>query len=267
MTSRAARGRAVTGCVAAVLAAACVSQAEGTREAWEIPIGSEHVRSFPAEFIPGFYTYTALAVKGRAHAILVVPVHLYIERKREAKARETEPSHREQGGRYVFLLDRKTGRVESLTRDQFLELELLEEDLPAERPSAYPQLQRAGAQPRFVLPMRRGGTELVAAESLDSEEKTRLTFGLPSLIPFMGRQNFFERTTFYSGTVYLEIFDTRRPLRPLVQLKQRFRGRTSVPLASESAAWVQGAEVPSLVLTDPGEPGRWQPCFLLVSAG
>ncbi len=236
----------------------------GSTAAWEIPIGADRAQVFAATaFVPGFYSYTAVAVAGRAHEVLVVPVHLHLERSRpdpQPRSRAPDPSQRLP----VFALDRTSGGVARLTRGQFLERETLAEDLPQELASRHPELALAGSRSQYAVARPEGDRAYVAAESWESEERSRLTFGLPSLIPFMGRQEFFERRTFHSGTRFLEVFDSARPQVPVIRFSQRFRNHTTVPLASEFAAWVQGAAEPVLVLVDPGEPRRRAARFYVV---
>ncbi len=258
----------VAGLLAALLVlTAARSEAGQESDPWEVPIGAEHVRAFPAPFIPSSYSYTAVAVREDPQRILVVPFHLYLQRPPEFAAQPDSPAEPPaRASRPVYRLDRRTGRVTTLTLAEFRETPTLREDVSLRRASAAPLLRRAGSRSREVLTIRRGNRELAAAGSWDSQEETRTTFGIPSPMPFLGRQHFFEDRSFHSGTVFLEVFDAARPHEPLVQLRQRFRDHPSVPLPSNSFAWVKGADPPMLVVVDPGEPrGGREPAFLLVT--
>jgi hypothetical protein len=86
--------------------------------------------------------------------------------------------------------------------------------------------------------------------------KKKTTFGIPSPMPFMGRQKFFETSTYYSGEVFLEVFDKEIPLKPIAQFKRNFRNLYVAPVYDMPAAWVQGAETPLLIVVEKGIPEK-----------
>ena len=101
---------------------------------------------------------------------------------------------------------------------------------------------------------QRKGKEFISAASCDSTTTEKTSFGIPSPIPFMGRQKFFESRTYHSGETYLEVFDKEKPLKPIVQFKRNFQNLTAPPVFGTTAAWVQGAEKPLLVFVDKEKP-------------
>ena len=68
----------------------------------------------------------------------------------------------------------------------------------------------------------------------------------------MGRQKWFEKETYYSGTIFLEVFDKERPLKPIVQFKKSVRNLDILPQLDQTVEWTQGAEHPFLVIVERG---------------
>ena len=109
-----------------------------------------------------------------------------------------------------------------------------------------------------MTPFKRNGKEFVVTASLDGKSTKKTTFGMPGIIPFMGRQKWFEKETYYSGTIFLEVFDKAQPLTPIVQLKKRIRNLERLPDINAMAAWTQGAEQPLLVIVEKGNSRKNQ---------
>ena len=74
----------------------------------------------------------------------------------------------------------------------------------------------------------------------------------------MGRIKFFKTGTCYGGTVFLEVFDKERPLKPIVQFGRKFRNFDVAPVFDMPAAWVQGAETPLLIVVEKSVPEKGQ---------
>jgi hypothetical protein len=155
-------------------------------------------------------------------------------------------------GAYVFVLNTKTEKISLMPFDQFMELKAVSEQFESPRLDAYPQMNTGGKMVDWpeMVSVRNREKAFVAAVSFDAKVREKTTFGIPSIIPFMGRQKFFEKDTFYSGVVFLELFEREKYDVPLVQLKKRFKSFKSYPGFSDLALWVQGAGRPVLILIE-----------------
>lgn len=220
--------------------------------ALEITDGAEYVRIFQTDFIPESYFYPALSVKGREHEILVFPGRL--DQPLDSAVR-WQPQGRPPGI-YVFMLDMKSGEVSLLTLDSFIKRETIKEDFKRAFCTSYPELSYTGKKTGYALMNLKNGRKFIAATSCNTKTKKKTTFGIPSPLPFMGRQRFFESIEYHSGTVFLEVFDKERPLKPIVRFKQVFRDLEVPPLYGINAEWVQGAEKPLLILVEKGIPEK-----------
>ena len=114
----------------------------------------------------------------------------------------------------------------------------------------------AGSDVGMATVYQQNGRELIAVSSANSKENKKTSFGIPSIIPFMGRQKFFETKTLYEGTLYLEIFETSQATEPLVQLEQTFKNFLYSPVYGQSPQWVQGSEEPILIFIEHVNPTR-----------
>jgi hypothetical protein len=234
--------------ILAMLLAASVCHAEPEETGpWEISVGADSVISFQPEYVPTADYCYGFTVTGRPDEAFVSPVLPGKESLAEHWQPEGKPP-----GIYVFVLDLKTGQVELMAWERFLELDRIEEDASRKWSSDYKDLACQGKTERdvWVFPIQINGKELVAATSFDSKKKVKSTFGIPSIIPFMGRQKWIEKKTTFSVTLFLEVFDRENPSTPLVQFKKRFHNHAHHATVSNLAAWVQGAEPPLLVVME-----------------
>lgn len=234
--------------IISMLLAASVCYAGPKGGQWEISEGAECVLTFEPEYIPYSTYYFAFAVVGRPDEIIVSPRHPDYQ---PGSSEHWRPKDRPLG-MYVFVLNRKSGKVSLMAVDRFLQLAIVTEVFHKELLSAYPELNYGGQPDYFyrVIPIQKNSKEFVLAASLDGKRKNKTTFGIPSPIPFMGRKNFFEKETYYSGTILLEVFDKERPLKPIVQFKKSVRNLERLPDIDEMARWTQGAEQPFLVIVE-----------------
>ncbi len=228
---------------------------------WEISMGADYIQTFQTEYIPHSSDYPAFALRGRPNEIIVFPGRLDVplESLTSWKPRELPL------GIYVFVLDIKSGEVSLLTFDWFLKQETVKEKFQRKFCSKYPELSYKGKNTGYAVMNQRKGREFIVAASCNSTTKKKTTFGIPSPMPFMGRQKIVETRTYYSGTIFLEVFEKERPLRPIVQFKQNFRNLSVAPVYGTTAAWVQGAETPLLIFVEKGIPekGRKGKIFLI----
>lgn len=160
----------------------------------------------------------------------------------------------------------KSGKVNLSSLDWFLAQETVKENFRRKFGSKFPELRYKGKETGYAVANRKKGKEFVVATSCDSTAKKKTSFGIPSPIPFMGRQKFFETRTTYSGTVFLEVFDRKTPLKPIVRFEKNFRNLNVAPVYGTTAEWVQGAETPLLIfvektLPETGKKGK----FLLIT--
>ena len=218
---------------------------------WEISQGADCVLTFQPEYIPYSTYYFAFAAVGHPDEIIVSPRHPDYQ---PGSSEHWQPKGRP-SGMYVFVLNLKSGKVSLMAVDRFLQLEIVTEVFYDKPVSTYPELNYGGEPADFyhVVPIRKKGKELVVAASLDGKREEKTTFGIPSPIPFMGRKKFFEKETYYSGTILLEVFDKERPLKPIVQFKKNARNLERLPDIGEMARWTQGAEQPFLVIVERGD--------------
>ena len=230
-----------------LVASVCQAELEETSP-WEISIGADSVLSFQPEYVPKADYCYGFAVTGRPDKVFVSTVLP----GRESLAEQWQPKGKPQGI-YVFVLNIKTGHVELITWENFLELDRIEEDVSRRWWSSdYKDLEYQGKTEKgvWVSPIKTNEKELVAATSFDSKKKVKRTFGIPSIIPFMGRQKWIEKKETFSGTLFLEVFTMENPSKPLVQFKKRFRNHIDHLTVPNLTAWVQGVNPPILVVME-----------------
>jgi hypothetical protein len=234
--------------IISMLLAASVCHAGPKVGQWEISKGADGVLTFQPEYIPYSTYYFAFEAVGHPDEIIVSPRHPdYPPGSSERWRPKGRPS-----GMYVFVLNLKSETVSLMAVDRFLQLEIVTEVFHKELLSAYPKLNYGGKPDYFyhVMPVQKKGNVFVVAASLDGKRKTKTKFGIPSPIPFMGRKKFFEKETYFSGTILLEVFDKEKPLKPIVQFKKNVRNLERLPDIGEMASWTQGAEQPFLVIVE-----------------
>ena len=232
----------------AMLLVASVSPAKSEETGpWEISVGTDSVITFQLEFVPKADYCYVFTVTGQPDQVFVSPVYPGKESLTETWAPEGKPQ-----GIYVFMIDLKTRQVDVMAWGRFMELDIIKEVASRKRASAYKGLACQGKTERgvWVFPVQIDGKEFVAATSFDSKKKVKRTFGIPSIIPFMGRQKWIEKKTTFSGTLYLEVFSMDSPATPLVQFKRRFRNHIDHATVPHLAAWVPGVRPPLLVVME-----------------
>jgi hypothetical protein len=241
------------------LLAAGACHAATFRASWEITKGASQVRVFAPEEIPPIETdYHAYGLAQDPQTVIVSPS----SRSYPHGPRYLWKPAGRSAGKYVYALDRKAGTVAPMAWEAFLNTAATEEKLQRYLPREYPPLAYGGRldPTSEVVAITRQGKTFIAASSFDMEAREKTTYGIPSIIPFMGRQHFAEKNTFYSGAVILEVFDRDRPSTPLVQFKTRFRNLTRLPPFDTMACWAEGADQAFLVVVEPGSTyasGGW----------
>jgi hypothetical protein len=105
-----------------------------------------------------------------------------------------------------------------------------------------------------VAPIQRISKEFVATLTSARKTSKKTTFGMPGIIPFFGRQKWFQKEKSHSGTFFLEIFDKDHPSRPIVQLQKEFKDLWRLPSIFEMVNWTQSAKEPFLVVVDRENP-------------
>ena len=225
----------------------CHAEPEETGS-WAISIGADSVITFEPEYVPETDSCYGFAVTGHPDKIFVSPVYPGIKRLTEQWQPEGKPL-----GIYVFVLDLKSEQVDLMALERFLELDRTKEIATRNWTSDYKKLACRGKTKTdtWALPIQLDGKELVATTSFDSKKKQKSTFGIPSIIPFMGRQKWIEKEKpTFSGTLFLEIFATDNPSRPVVQFKRHFRNYTHYANVSNLFSWVEGVKPPLLVIME-----------------
>ena len=233
--------------IAVVLASANAGHAFADSSLWSISAGNDRVVEFLSEerLYCGNYCYS-FSVAGRPDEIFVSPFRgRTLSALRQGNAQKSHPYD-------VYVVNLKTNTVHLIELDDFLELDIVFEDFPVRGYEAYPEVKYRGnpAGHIYVAPIQRAGEEFVAALSSERRTSEKTTFGSPSIIPFMGRQEWVQTEPSYSGTFLLEIFDTSHPSKPVVQLRKDFKDLRLLPPVHEMASWTQGAEKPILVVVD-----------------
>lgn len=232
----------------AALFVTSVCHADPSSEPWEVSIGTGKLKVFQTDYIPFATFFFAYAVKHRPDEIFVSPGDITgLIRPQEYWTPPGMPT-----GAYVFVLNIRTEKVSLMPFGQFRELKAVSEQFESPRPDAYPEMNTGGKMVGWsdMVSIRNRVKPFVAAVSFDAKAKEKTTFGIPSIIPFMGRQKFFQKDTFYSGIAFLDVFEKGKFDVPRVQVKKRFKNFNSYPGFSDLALWVQGAGRPILVLIE-----------------
>ena len=231
-----------------ILLAAGVCHAFSEQSLWTISAGEDCVIEFQSEdrLYCGNYCYS-FAVVGRPDEIFVSRSDANtLSRYRREQRIKFSPHEK------VYVLNLKSKMVSLMTPERFLQLEFIAEALPVDKFSDYPELQYGGNPDahEYVAPIQRVGKEFVATLSSVRKTSEKTTFGIPGIIPFFGRSEWFQKEKSHSGTFFLEIFDKERPLKPIVQLQKKFRDLWLLPSIFKMASWTQGAKEPFLVVVD-----------------
>ena len=209
---------------------------------WKISVGDEHVTAFKTDFIPETAFYPSFAIPEKPDEVLVFPGLLEPLTSSTMWMPEGMPF-----GLYAFLLNIASDEISLMPMNQFSTLGVVKEDFRRQFGPKFKGINFAGKDVGMAAVYKRNGRELIAVGSAISKTKKRTSFGIPSLMPFMGRQKFFETATYYDGTLYLEVFDTAEPQEPIVQLQKKFKNFLASPVYGLSPEWVQGAKQPLLV--------------------
>ena len=215
---------------------------------WEISVGADSVITFEPEYVPATGYCYGFTVTGHPEKIFVSPVYPGIKLLAEQWQPVGKPP-----GIYVFVLDLKSEQVELMALERFLELDKTKDIATRNWTSDYKKLACQGKTKTdtWAFPIQLDGKELVATTSFDSKKKQKSTFGIPSIIPFMGRQKWIEKEKpTFSGTLFLEIFTKENPSTPVVQFRKHFRNHTHYEHVSNLFTWAEGVKPPLLVVME-----------------
>ena len=216
---------------------------------WQTARGTHRVFSFQPHDIPYRQAFLAYAVPGNTSRLIVTP-------RGHTTSGDTpykwQPKDRPMGA-YVYLLDLKSRQLDLLPWNEFSAFRYHRELFRSQPASKYPALRTAGklSKSARVLPIKKDGREWLAVISYKSKRSVKRSFGIPSPIPFMGRQKFIEKRESYKGTIYLEVFDMTDPSEPLVQLWKHFKNWSFLPTDSKFFIdWAINTDRPYLLLMD-----------------
>ena len=231
-----------------ILISAGVCHASTEMSLWTISVGEDRVVEFLSKDLRPYcgIICSSYAVVERPYEIFVSSTRKDIlQRIRSGEVEIGPPSN-------VYVLNLKTKTVNLISLNRFLELDIIFEDLPVGGYEDYPEIKYGGDSDghRYVAPIKRRGNEFIAALSSEVKTTEKTTFGIPSIIPFMGRQKWFQKEKSHDGTLFLEIFDRKNPAKPIVQLQKQFKEHRFLPSIFEVASWTQGAMEPFLVIVD-----------------
>lgn len=230
-----------------ILTSANICQAFTEMTLWTISAGAGRVIEFHSKerLFCGNYCYS-FSVVGRPDEIFVSPFREHtLSGLRHGKVKVSHSY-------MVYVLNLKSKTIDLMELERFLGLDIVFEDFPVRGHEAHPELKYGGnpSGHEYAAPIQRMGKEFVATLSSIRKTSEETTFGTPSIIPFLGRQKWFQKEKSHSGTFLLEIFDKGHPSRPIVQLQKEFRDLRRLPSIFEMASWTQGAEEPFLVVVD-----------------
>ena len=248
------------GFILVILVASSVCHAFAGDDFWTISKGADYVTEFQAKPLPYPNYCSVYTVVGRPDEIFVSSIRNdTLEGIRRGQVK-TRPSQK------VYVFNLKTQTASTMSMDRFQELDIVFEDLPVGSYGNYPELKYGGEPDAhfYIAPIRRNGKKFVATLSSKGKATQKTTFGMPSIIPFWGRKKWFEKKTFYSGTLFLEVFDEKRPSEPIVQLQKSYRNRSYLPSIFKMATWAQGSERPVLVVVCSGNMNVGIPAKVLV---
>ncbi len=214
---------------------------------WTISIGSDRVIEFQSE--------KRISYCNRRYAFVVAgqPDRIFLSPEDERSIKALRQGLEQMGySPDIFILDENTATVEAIPFEQFLKLDIVFEDLPVGGPEKYPDIDCAGDPEghSFNAPIRKKGREFVAVLSSDRKTFHKYSCCIPGIIPFFGRSQWIQKEPYHSGTLFLEIFDTEHPERPVARLEKTFKDVWLLPSIFDMACWVQGTEAPMLVVAD-----------------
>jgi hypothetical protein len=219
---------------------------------WTISTGKERVIEFLSEDIKlycdgGCQAYT---VAGRPDEIYVLSMRSDILAALIRGEVITGPFQK------VYVLNLQSNTLTRMELDRFVKLDIIFEDLPVRTYHKHSELGYGGNPDGHdsVAPIQRNGKEFIATLSSARKTSESITFGIPNIIPFFGRSEWFQKEKSYRGTFFLEIFDTKYPAKPIVQLQKTFKDLWLLPSIFEMASWAQGAKDPFLVVVDHENP-------------
>ena len=219
---------------------------------WTISTGKDRVIEFLSEDIKlycdnGCQAYT---VAGRPDEIYVLSIgkDILIRLLRGEKIKG--PSDK------IYVLNLQSRTLALMELDHFLKLDIIFEDLSVRRYDNYPEIKYGGNPEghNYVAPIQRNGKEFIATLSSVRKTSEKTSFGIPGIIPFFGRSEWFQKEESHKGTFFLEIFDREHPSKPFVQLQKKFNDLWLLPSIFEMASWTQGAKEPFLVVVDRENP-------------
>jgi hypothetical protein len=156
----------------------------------------------------------------------------------------------------VYVLNLESRAVTLMELDHFLKLDIIFEDFPIHRYEKHPEIEYGGNPDGhdYVAPIQRKNKEFIATLSSARKTSQKTTFGIPGIIPFFGRSEWFQKEDSHKGTFFLEVFDKEHPSKPIVQLQKKFNDLWLLPSILELASWTQGTEEPFLVIVDHENP-------------
>jgi hypothetical protein len=166
----------------------------------------------------------------------------------------------------IYVLNVESRALALIELDRFLKLDIIFEDFPVRGYKKHPEINYGGNPEghNYVAPIQRNGKEFIATLSSLRKTSERTTFGIPNIIPFFGRSEWFQKEDSHKGTFFLEIFDREHPSKPIVQLQKKFNDLWLLPSVFEMASWTQGAKEPFLVVVDHENPIRERKGRILV---
>ena len=232
----------------AILISASVCHAATEISLWTISAGEGLVLEFLSE---NHRPYCGIICS--SYAVVDRPDEIFVSSTRKDILQRIRSGEIDMGPpSNAYVLNLKTKTISLISLDRFLELDIMFEDLPVGGYEDYPEIKYGGDPDghRYVAPIQREGEDFIAALSSKVTTTEKTTFGIPSIIPFMGRQKWFQKEKSHAGTLFLEIFDKKNPSKPLVQLQKQFKEHRFLPSIFEVASWTQGAKQPLLMVVD-----------------
>jgi len=219
---------------------------------WTISTGNDRVIEFLSEDIKlychgGCQAYT---VAGRPDEIYVSPL------SKDALAGLRQGKVKMSHSPKVCVLNLQSRALTLMELDHFMKLDIIFEDFPVRGYEKHPEIEYGGNPEghNYVAPIQRNGKEFIATLSSVRKTSEKTSFGIPGIIPFFGRLEWFQKEEFHKGTFFLEIFDREHPSKPFVQLQKKFNDLWLLPSIFEMASWTQGAKEPFLVVVDRENP-------------
>jgi hypothetical protein len=219
---------------------------------WTIPAGKDRVIEFLSEDIK-LYCHGGC----QAYTVAGKPDEIYVLSMRKDILTALLRGEVIKGPfQKVYVLNLKSRALTLMELDRFLKLDIIFEDFPVRRYQKHPEIEYGGNPDghNYVAPIQRNGKEFIATLSSARKTSEKTTFGIPGIIPFFGRSEWFQKEESHKGTFFLEIFDTEHPSKPIVQLQKKFKDLWLLPSIFEMASWTQGTKEPVLVVVDHENP-------------